>query len=97
MLESAGDNVFTRVPADYLTRVVASSLSSRIVYREGLECFEHMPDDAIAQLALQSLRQEGKIKRLVEQVSSSALPDREVIARLLQEGGTRTALRNRIE
>jgi glutamate dehydrogenase len=96
LFATAGDSVFTRVPADYLTRVIASSLSSRIVYREGLEWFEHMPDDAIAQLAMQYLQQEGQIKRLVEQVNRSALPDREIISGLLREGGTRTALRNRI-
>jgi glutamate dehydrogenase len=97
LLETAGDSVFTRVPSDYLTRVIASTLSSRIVYREGLEWFEHMPDQAIAQLAIQYLRQEGQIKRLVEQVNRSVLPDREIIAGLLREGGTRTALRNQME
>jgi glutamate dehydrogenase len=89
--------VFSRVPSDYLTRVIASTLSSRIIYREGLEWFENMPDHAIARLALQYLRQEGQIKRLVEQINRSALPDREIIAKLLREGGTRTALRNQME
>ncbi len=91
--ETVGEQFFERIPPAYLTRVIASVLASHIVYREGLDWFEQMPERAIAELAVRYLHAEESIRQLVEQVSNSDLPDRDRIAELLREGGVGAALR----
>lgn len=93
LLERSGEQVFERIPAPYLNQVIASALSSKIVYREGLDWFEHMPDQSTAALAVHYLRQETETQHLVEEIEGSTLAGRERIAELLREGGTGAALR----
>jgi hypothetical protein len=68
-------------------------LASRIVYREGLDWFEQMSEQAMAELAIRYSRQEEEIQSLAAQIEQSDLPDRGRIAELLREGGTAAALR----
>ncbi len=82
-----------QVPASYRQRIVACSLASRIVYREGLTYLESMPRPAIAELAARYLEQELRVEKLVAQVMASELPEREAVAELLREGGPRAGLR----
>jgi glutamate dehydrogenase len=95
LVEEVGDRLLTEVPAAYLRNAVATVLASRIVYREGLGYLEEMPDQAIADLALRYLESEMALAGMLEQLSGSDLPDRERIADLLREGGTRATLRGR--
>ncbi len=89
--EHCGQLVFERIPTAYLNRVIASSLASRIVYREGLDWLESMPAEAIAPLAERYLVEEASIKALASKVRASQLPNRDRIAMLLEAGGVAAA------
>ncbi len=93
LLRAVGSGVHERIPAPYLDRVVASTLASRIVYREGLDYLRYLAPAAIADLALKYLRQERLVRDLVATVANSNLAEREQIARLLAEGGVAAAMR----
>ncbi len=93
LVERLGEGIFARIPKAYLAQVIASVLASRIVYREGLDWFEQMSEQAMAELAIRYSRQEEKIQNLAAQIEQSDLPDRGRIAELLREGGTAAALR----
>ena len=93
LLDRLGEALFDRIPAPYLAQLVASTLASRIVYREGLDWLEHMPPDAVAEVAMRYLREDDRVDRLARTVESSDLPDRMLIADLLREGGPGAALR----
>jgi glutamate dehydrogenase len=90
--ERCGDEILTRIPQPYLDRIVASSLASRIVYREGLDWFESMPAASIAELARRYLAAESQIVALANEVRMSALGNREQIAALLESGGIAAAI-----
>jgi glutamate dehydrogenase len=93
-VEQCGERIFQAIPRTYLERVVASSLASRMVYREGLDWLESMPDAPVARLAERYLLEEARVRRLVDQVRASQLEDRERIAALLEIGGVTAALRS---
>ena len=90
--EHCGEQMFQRIPITYLNQVIASSLSSRIVYREGLDWLESMPHEAIACLAERYLVEEASIRALVNEIRDSDLPNRDRIAKLLEAGGVAAAI-----
>ncbi|CEG35785.1 nad-specific glutamate [Plasmopara halstedii] len=90
--ELALDRVHQNVPTAYLRSIVASSLASKIVYREGLQFTEALPESNLGKMALQYLKQEKKVQRLVEDVRSSQLPNKEDIADLIARGGVRAGM-----
>ncbi|MEN8132903.1 MAG: hypothetical protein ABFS45_22530 [Pseudomonadota bacterium] len=94
LTEVVGDDLFERIPPAYLTRVIASVLASRIVYREGLDWFEHMPDQAIADLAIHYLQEEAAVRQMIDHIMHADLPGRERIVQLLSEGGVAASLKN---
>ena len=87
LVETAGDRLWTHTPQTYLRWIMAKSLAARIVYREGFESLESMPANAIADLARRYLRLELERTQLIEEVDQSALPNRERIAKLLNDAG----------
>ncbi len=93
LVQTAGEHIYDRIPPAYLAHLIASSLASKIVYREGLNWFEQMPDLAIKESVLNYLRAEDNIKQLLLQVEQSNLPDKTRITVLLQEGGVAALLR----
>ncbi|KAI9918665.1 hypothetical protein PsorP6_011806 [Peronosclerospora sorghi] len=86
------DRVQQNVPLAYLRSIVASSLASKIVYREGLQFTEALPDTNVGTMALQYLKQEKKVQRLVHAVRASQLPNKDDIADLLARGGVRAGV-----
>ncbi|CAH0517460.1 unnamed protein product [Peronospora belbahrii] len=90
--ELALHRVQENVPLAYTRSIVASSLASKIVYREGLQFTEALPDSNLSNMALQYLKQEKKVQRLVEDVRSSQLPNKEDIADLIARGGVRAGM-----
>lgn len=81
-----------RIPAATLNRVIASAVSSRMVYREGLDWLKSMLAQTIARLAERYLEQEAEVRRLLTDVRISGLWNRERIA-ALREGGVAATLK----
>ncbi|HMN95693.1 MAG TPA: NAD-glutamate dehydrogenase [Phycisphaerales bacterium] len=92
LLSTVGDRLWSDLPAAYLRWLVAKSLASRIIYREGVEFLQKMPASAVGEIALEYLRTEVVTRQLVAEVADSSLPHRDRIAALLARGGTRAAL-----
>lgn len=90
--EVALDRVHQNVPLSYIKCIVAASLASKIVYREGLQFTEALPDSNLANIAIQYLKQEKSVEQLVKDVRASDLPSRNAIADLLVRGGVRAGI-----
>jgi len=90
--EVAGNRVRDHVPRAYVKCIVAASLASKIVYREGLQFAESLPDASLARVALQYLKQEKKVARLADELRASAVPNKDEIADLLVRGGVRAGI-----
>jgi glutamate dehydrogenase len=89
---ACGERIFTDLPMPYLEWMVAKSVASRLVYREGIDFLASMDSDAIASIALRYLHKSREVRSLVDQVRSSGLAGAAEIAALLERSGTRAAL-----
>ncbi|KAL3672072.1 hypothetical protein V7S43_002736 [Phytophthora oleae] len=90
--ELALHRVHQNVPLAYVRSIVASSLASKIVYREGLQFTEALPEGNLGNMALQYLKQEKKVQCLVQDVRASQLPNKDDIADLIARGGVRAGM-----
>ena len=88
------DKVLDMLPEAYLYQIIATSLASTIIYREGMHYFEEMEKINIYQLAIQYLEKEKEINTYIEEISNSRLSNKARIIQLLKEGAPGTALKN---
>lgn len=94
--EAAAHRVGDRIPLDYLRNAFASSLASKLLYREGIHFLESQPEQRLPELALRYYAEEKRMKKLINSVRDGAvMPDSEKseVIKLLQHGGVRSALR----
>jgi glutamate dehydrogenase len=87
LLETAADRLWTKLPRAYLKWMMAKSLSTRVIYREGFEYLEEMPMSAIASLAVKYLRMELERMRLRDELLKNDGPSAARIADLLDRSG----------
>ena len=73
--------------------MMAKRLASGMVYREGIDFLDGMEPAAVADLALQYLRQDIRVRSLVDGLRDAEFPDRQTVIRLLEQGGVRAGLR----
>nr|CCA24867.1 Glu/Leu/Phe/Val dehydrogenase putative [Albugo laibachii Nc14]CCA24951.1 NADspecific glutamate dehydrogenase putative [Albugo laibachii Nc14] len=90
--ELALTRVESNVPRAYLKCIVASSLASKIVYREGLQYTEDLPQNNLANLALQYFKQEKRVRQLIDNLNRSNTDQKEEIEDLLLRGGVRAGI-----
>lgn len=89
---ACGERIFTDLPVPYLEWMVAKSVASRLVYREGIDFFASMGSDALASVSLRYLQKSRRIRALVDQIRTSGLGNAAEIAALLERAGARAAL-----
>ena len=87
LTETAGEDLWDKMPEAYLQWMMAKSLAARIVYREGFEYLETMEDDDLAIIALRYLDLEQQRNNLIGELSKSNLNSREIITSLLRYAG----------
>lgn len=87
-------HVRDRVPDQYIKNAIASCLASKMVYKEGTKFIEAQPYERLAALALKYVQKEKEVAQLMETLIESNIPEEQKteILRLLDRGGTRTAL-----
>jgi len=93
------DRLHDRVPAAYIRQIIAKRLGTKLVYTEGLDYCERLPESATARMALGYIDAERDLKSLVENAHSTD-PDtqaewKENVLKLLGEGSPRLILEAR--
>ena len=90
----AFDRVYDRVPFQYIKNAIASSLASKLVYKEGTKFVQSVSEDDLASTALLYLKGEKEIASLREILSETEMAESEkqTILDLLDAGGARTIL-----
>lgn len=90
----AFDRFHDRVPEQYIRNAIASSLASKMVYKEGTKFIACQPKTKLAEMALKYIKKEKEVLILMESIETTELPfdKKEAILRLLEQGGARTAL-----
>jgi len=72
--------------------MISSGLAGRLVYREGLQYVEQVPDKRLREMALAYLQQEQHVRKLVAEVAASNLVSAPAVEALLLQGGVRAAV-----
>lgn len=84
-----GDSMIERIPPNYRRHLVAAILSSRIVYREGCQGLASMHDSDLEQLIRSQLYYEEQVRKMINQLEQSELPNKEEMMRILDFAGAR--------
>ena len=90
LTEAAGADFLESIPADYRNQLIASILSSQIVYREGCQNLDRQSDEAISTLVRKHLVSETKNRDLLMQIRGSDLANKEMIAAIVEYSGARS-------
>ena len=90
LVDTVGENLFEKFPETYRRQLIASILSSRIVYRDGCQNLESMRDDTLAELVREHLVYESKVRSMLESIRESNLTDKETIAAIVEHSGARS-------
>ena len=88
---TVGERLFTDLPKPYLDWMVAKGLSSRLVCREGIDFFTNIDSDSVGAVVHRYVEKEGELRRMVEAVRSSGIPDAQRAAEILERVGARAA------
>jgi len=89
------ERVHQCVPEQYIKNAIASSIASKMVYKEGSTFVESQPKQYLARIALDYIKKEKEIALLKEALKDADIPqqDKNQILELLDKGGARTALK----
>lgn len=87
-------DVRKKVPEQYIKNAIASSLASKMVYKEGTKFIDAQPKAKLASVALKYIRKEKEVAELMDTLREADMPEekKQEILRLLDAGGARTAL-----
>jgi glutamate dehydrogenase len=90
-LHSSFNDRINRIPKAYLIEMIACSLSSRLVYNEGLDFCEGLPDNMVASTGLSYAKQQQEVADFAEMVGNSNIEGAAAsqIRDLLMRGGAR--------
>jgi glutamate dehydrogenase len=94
MADLSFEHVRERVPDQYIKNAIASTLASKLVYKEGTKFIQAQAKHKLAKMALTYIQKEKEIAKLMEALDGADLPadEKEKIRLLLEAGGARTAL-----
>mmetsp|Transcript_6089 Transcript_6089/g.15116 ORF Transcript_6089/g.15116 Transcript_6089/m.15116 type:complete len:1143 (-) Transcript_6089:205-3633(-) len=89
------DKVHEKVPSQYIKNAIASTLASKMVYKEGTRFITELPTARLAEIALRYIQQEKEVAKLIDTLEKTEMSsdEKKKILELLDAGGTRTALR----
>jgi glutamate dehydrogenase len=82
------------VPLQYIKNAIASSVASKLVYKEGTKFVQSFDEEALAATALQYLEEEKEVAMLRNILAQTDMPasEKKMILDLLEAGGARTLL-----
>jgi len=88
------EKVHKNVPEQYIKNAIASTLASKMVYKEGTRFINALPKDGLAETALRYIQKEKEVARLIETLENTDMSteEKKKISELLDAGGARTAL-----
>ena len=92
LFEGYASRIAERLPWEYTKNMIASSLASRIVYREGLQYVDGLPDATLPQVCLRYMQEEKRVRELAEEVGASGMENADQMKELLLQGGVRAAV-----
>jgi len=92
LFEKYASRLPEKLPWEYIKNMISSGLAGRLVYREGLQYVEQVPDKRLREMALAYLQQEQHVRKLVAEVAASNLVSAPAVEALLLQGGVRAAV-----
>lgn len=89
LVDRFDEPISSLIPPNYRRHLIGAILSSRIVYREGVQNLSTMSSGGVEDLARSQVLYETRVRAMVAQLESSDLPDRALMMQLLEHSGAR--------
>jgi glutamate dehydrogenase len=89
LVQKISSSLNQKIPANYRRHLISAILSSRIVYREGIQNLTAMTDLNLNKLIRSHVLYENRVNEMISQLWSSELPDKELMMELLDHAGAR--------
>jgi glutamate dehydrogenase len=97
MVESFADRLLQRIPRPHRIAILAKRLASRMVYKEGLTwCRNYLREERLWEVLSTYLRAEAQIANFTAALSKLEVPDRDILLRVVNAGGQRELVRERL-
>lgn len=97
LAEVAGDRISKQYPVQYQRNAIASTLASKLVYKEGIHLIETQPGEKIAERAFAYYRADKNIRKVVSDLEGDnwqgpSAQHKSLILDILKRGGARSSL-----
>ena len=89
LVEKFRERITTRLPATYITAILAAQIASYIVYNEGLDWMESIADRDVVKAACSYMRNVEDTEKLIEAVEGTKLKQKDEIATILKHSAAR--------
>ena len=89
LVEKYQDRIVELLPRAHKIAIISAYMASHLVYKEGLDWLESMHPDQIFKIALDYMKSERSIEKMVEQVEESSLAFKTEIAEILRVAGAK--------
>lgn len=89
LVEKYKDRILKRLPEPHQIAILAATIASYIVYREGLDWLDDVPAEGRLELARTYMQQDALTHRLIAEVEKSGLANKDKIASILKMSATR--------
>ena len=89
LVEKYADRIMHKLPSAHKIALLASAISSSIIYHEGIDWMDSLSATDRLRVALAYVNQEQLTNDLIAQVESSSIPDKDKIAEVLRMGAAR--------
>jgi glutamate dehydrogenase len=97
MVEKFADRLTERIPRPHRIAILAKRLASRMVYKEGLTwCKNYLRAERLWDVLSTYLRAEAQVANFTAALSKLEVPDRDILLRVINAGGQRELVRERL-
>lgn len=92
LIEVVGDRLATDLPDAYVRQLLSATLSSRMVYKEGVEWINAQSESTLGAFSKMYLDKSDRIEEILREIEDSDLSGKADVLQLLRASGVRTAM-----
>jgi glutamate dehydrogenase len=89
LVEKYKDRIVNRLPRAHKIAIISAYMASHLIYREGLNWLDTMEPDQVYRIALEYMKAEQKVERMILDLTSANVADKELIISVLRGAGAK--------
>jgi glutamate dehydrogenase len=89
LVEKYKDRIVNRLPRAHKIAIISAYMASHLIYREGLNWLDTMEPDQVYRIALEYMKAEQKVERMILDLTAANVADKELIISVLRGAGAK--------